>query len=319
MDTMENIELLNAWYEKVKQLVRYNKAKDEIIEKTGKDIQRYREGFVSQAFKPLAVSLIDFREAAKKEMESLEKYEFTADKLKKNYDLLIDDLGEVLSQNGVEQTDDGVWTYDGCDMSAPISLGEAEAAEAEVAATETEMTEAEAEAAEAEATEENGEESKEETFAEKLDRYYAELTQILRENAVLEGIVSSAFSRAREIDARNKKLFIYPVIRKVVSIQEKLSETYRAFPASEENAKEEYAAVLGGVVADAEEALSLMGVTIVGNPNDTFDSAFHSLLKTIVTDREEEDRKIAAVRSDAYELDGKIIYRQKVEVFKYKK
>ncbi len=329
----EDFAKVEGFFNKVMQLVRYNRTKDEAIERVGKEIQKYREGFTLSAFKALAMSIITYRENCKKELDDLTKYEYTAESLKKNFDFLIDDLKDILLENGVDFDDEG-YIYNGQNVMAPIEFGvkkcECEQAECE---KECECADGEAcecaqekscdceEKCECEQAEcENACEAEcEKTLDCVLEDYIKQITDILADNAKLEEMVNGMLKDASVIDSENKKLVIYPVFHALGLLKDKLDADMQKFPQAEENAKEEYAIILTAVIDKLLEILELLGVNVESEnaETDKIVTGFHKLLKTVATDNPEDDRKIANVLSDAYTLEGKVIYPQKVEVYKY--
>ncbi len=363
--TMQTEELVKVkeYFDKIMQFVRYSKTKDEIIEKTGKDIQRYRDGFALSAYKPLANAVILLREACKKELDDLDKYEYDVAKLKKNFDFLVDDVQDLILENGVEETEKG-YAYCGKDLFAPLSFGEERKAEpVEQAPAVEEATEASVEEA-VEAAEAPAQETAPETQGGELEKILTEykeqlrlateqiaaLTanvtgapvqpaqpaidwektlaeyqeQIVAEIAKSDGIdkeFKKSFDNARIIDTENKLILILPVLKKLAHLKGKLAENLEKFPVEEENCKEEYKEILSSAIQTLCDVLEIMGVKVeTQHPeNDTLTAGFHQLMKAIPTEVEEDDRKIARIITDAYTLEGKVIYPQKVEVYKFKK
>ncbi len=318
-----DIAKIEQYFEKAIQLVRYNKTKDDIIEKTGKDIQRYRDGFALSAFKPLAVSVITYRENCKKELADLAKYEYTADALKKNFNYLIDDLQDVLLDNGADFSDNG-FTYCGRDIMQPIDFGTVKKEEPACESQEQCEDACECESAEScecadEQTENAEEQVAEINIEELLEKYQTQLLEALADNAKLESYVKNSVDKAREIDAENKRILIYPVFYQLGLIKETLDSGIASFPKSEETFKQEYAEILTKLDEKLLFVLELLGVNVEAEhaESDKIVAGFHKLIKTVPTEIEEDDRKIASILSDAYTFDGKVIYPQKVEVFKY--
>lgn len=316
---------VKEYFEKAIQLVRYNKTKDDIIEKTGKDIQKYREGFSLSAFKSLAVAIINYRENCKKELSDLSVYEYDAEKLKKNYDLIADDLKDLLLDNGAEEQD-GKFFYMNKDVLAPIEIGEKKACDCQC---EKPCQETPCECQEGEektpcecACEEQAPECErqEKSLTEVLEEYQNQLIKTLEDNAKLEAFVKSAFDNARKIDEENKYITVYPVMHKLAKLSLELEENVKKFPETEDF-KAEYANVLTCVIDKTTLILEILGVTIdAENPEtDKMVTGYHRLVKVVPTEVEADDRKIAKTLSDAYTFDGKVVYPQKVEVFKFVK
>lgn len=325
MISEEELIKIRGYFDKVIQLVRYNKTKDDIIERTGKDIQRYRDGFALSVFKPLAISIINYRENCKKELADLEKYEYDEAKLKKNFNYLIDDLQDVLLENGIDEVENG-YEYCGRNIMQPISFGEdtedERTAEAAPEAQNAQVVQIEASEVVTEASKAEQEEAeKEYDLAATLEAYQQQIVDTLADNSKIEALLKQSFDGARKRDDENKRIFVYPIFYRLASLKYELSGKIENFPLEGVGAKAEYAAVLAGVVADMAEILQLMGVTveIAHSETDKIVSGFHQLIKVVPTEIADDDRKIARAITDAYSMDGKIIYPQKVEVYKFKK
>ncbi len=315
----EELAKIKEYFERAVQLVRYNKGKDDVIEKTGKDIQHYRDGFVLWAFKPVALSLISYREACKKELEELDKYEYDVEKLKKNFNFLVDDAQDLLLENGVEETEGG-YSYCGMDILAPLALGERKPLVAVEEKTEEVVEDAPATETVEEVAETPVEEPTVFDLEKTLAEYQQQLLAAIAENTKIDEYIKASFDGAREIDANNKRIVIYPIFHNLAVMKNNLAEQLQSFPQTED-AKGEYANVLANVIDTVCGILEKMGVRVDSehSESDKIVSGFHQLLKVVPTEVEEDDRKIARKITDAYTLDGKVIYPQKVEVFKFKK
>jgi molecular chaperone GrpE (heat shock protein) len=78
-----------------------------------------------------------------------------------------------------------------------------------------------------------------------------------------------------------------------------------------------YFALLTFLIDKIELILTQAG-TSIENPEE-LDKLKHKIIKTINTDDENLDRKIAKIYSDCYIYDSKIIYHSKVDVYKFQK
>lgn len=313
-DYEQAVARIEQYFEKVRQLVRYTKTKDETIEKLGNEIQHYRDGFIAWAFKPFAMSVINFRESCKKEMEEVDKFDLPVEKIKRNISFLVDEIEDLLLANGCDE-DDGKYFYNGKEIVAPVSFGEEFACDTAPVAEQKPAQET---------TEETVEETIENTpvvemtWEERIEKYHAELSAILADNSVLEKMVQKGLFAWGKKDTENKWLYIRHALYLLVNLKEATAKKEEALPDDLENLKKEYVEILQGVSDSVALVLDAIGVTIL-QPEDTFDTKYHRLIKAVPTGNPELDRKINRVMSDAYELDGKVIYQQKVEVLTYKR
>lgn len=309
------IEKITEQLNKIKQLLVYTKGKDDIIAQLGKELQHYRDGFTAWAFKPLVLALIDFRESCKKDIAALSKYDFDVDRIKKNVTYLLEDLNELLLQNGLDEKD-GEYFYNGQNIACPISLGEK--AEEEV------TQQADSAEAEVEASPEGGEvavsadKQEEQTLAEVLENYYEEFVALLKDNSALEAAYASAMQHSAKADANNKLVYVYPVFKRLTELKNELGVKFGELPEDKEMAKGSYREILDLTVGGIADTLEVMGCSILVT-DDVFNTAQHRLLKVVTTEDESLDRAICTKLTDAYAFEGKVIFLQKVEVYKFKK
>lgn len=321
------IEKVTEQLNKIKQLLMYTKGKDDIIAQLGKDLQHYRDGFTAWAFKPFVLALIDFRESCKKDILSLAKYDYDVERIKKNVTYLSEDFNEMLLQNGLEESDGG-YLYNGQDIASPISYGvsdtqeegagNAEPAEAGNGDGEAAVT------AESDTTADTDEvaaaldKPEEQTLGELLESYYAEFLSALKNNSVLETAYLSSLKYSAKVDADNKLVYIYPALKRLIALKNDIAVKFGGLSEDNAAAKETYREILDLAVGGITDTLEIMGCSVMVT-DDVFNTTQHRLLKTVATDDESLDRAICTKLTDAYTFEGKVIFLQKVEVYKFKK
>ncbi len=331
-DTNNNseIEKVTEQLNKIKQLLMYTKGKDEIIAQLGKDLQHYRDGFTAWAFKPFVLALIDFRESCKKDILSLAKYDYDVERIKKNVTYLLEDFNELLLQNGLEESD-GAYLYNGQNISSPISYGASDTQAEGTETGDTEPVEPESEGsseaavtAESETTTDTDEvaaaldKAEEQTLSELLESYYTEFLSALKDNSVLETAYLSSLKYSAKVDADNKLVYIYPALKRLIALKNNIAVKFGELSEDNAAAKETYREILDLTVGGIADTLEVMGCSVMVT-DDVFNTAQHRLLKAVATDDESLDRAICTKLTDAYTFEGKAIYLQKVEVYKFKK
>lgn len=309
------IKTILDYLNRIKQLLRYTKGKDDIIAQLGKDLQHYRDGFTVWAFKPFILAVIDFRESCKKDVQSLSKYSYDVEKIKKNLGYLSDDLTELLIQNGIEEKDSEYY-YNGHNIAMPLEFNSEE--------TRADMLLCNLEGEETTIPDTaNGEETahaeeNQKTLAEILEEYQNEFVSLLNNNNALEASYLSLVKSSAKVDANNKLLFIYPVLKRLIQLKTDIGVKLENLSENDDEAKYNYEILLKYIVAELESMLGLLGCTVLVT-DDVFNTTQHRLLKSVATDDETLDRSICTKLTDAYTFEEKVIFPQKVEVYKFKK
>lgn len=307
-DRKSDFELVEEYLNKIKQLIRYTKSKDDIIAQLSKDLQHYRDGFTAWAFKPFILALIDFRESCKKDINSLSRYTFDFEKVKKNINYLLEDLMELLFQNGVEEKD-GEFYYNGHNITLPLSFDTEKITNITKNSVFSTVEDEAAVALDC---------AEVQSFEELLEAYHKEFVEILKDNSVLEESYLMLLKASAKVDVNNKMLLIFPVLKHLLELKGIIASKFQALPDADDLAKECYGTILSCVVTEIEKVLELMGCSVLVT-DDVFNTTQHRLLKAVDTDDQSLDRAICTKLTDAYTLEGKVIFLQKVEVYKLKK
>lgn len=315
-----DMRLIVEYFEKIRQLLRYTKGKDEIIETQGKILQQYRDGFAVQAFKSFALALIDFREACKKDLLSLEKHDYDVAKIEKYLNFLSEDFTDLLLQNGLSENN-GELTYNGHDILKPIAYRERNEEQNKMEDSTSDAQEIADEVLEevAAAQEEPCEdENTTIDLSSRLEQYHREIIAALSDTQRLVSSYKSLLEASKQDDDDNKWTYIYPVLYGLGKLRENIIIQSSNVPGGIEEAKANYKSLLNEIIDTLEKLLGLMGITVVAT-DDAFNSAQHKIMRVIPTDNAENDRVVCAKITDAYALEGKIISHQKVDVYKFKK
>lgn len=331
--------------EKIRHLLQYNKDREEAVVSLGKIVEQYRGDFVITSFKPFVLSLIDYRESAKKDLASIDKYPLNAEKVGRNIEFLLEELDQLLDNNGIEVKDDHLF-YCGHDVSEPLKAEPEPEPEPEPAPEEPQeeaAPEEEApveEAPEKDLCEEEGicpisheepqetpepvlgniaeevvEEVKEPCLEELIRSICRDIEAMLKVKSPLEASYKQLVEASKARDQENRWVYIYPALRDISGLRDHISHAGKALPEDDEGAKEEYKALLSHVIDGCAYALEKLGGRIVIT-DDVLNSSQHRLVRPVPTDDPSLDRAIANKMTDCYALGDKVVYLQKVEVYK---
>lgn len=293
-----------AHFNALRNLIKVTKDKDDSIFKLSGQIDKYRESFTTQLFKTVANALIIYREDCRKSLREVEKFDLTQEKAAKYLKYLTMDWEEMMENLGLEEDDE--WKYNGKKLNAPVPARRAFFAEelplseAEIALPETVIG------------------------AEGLAAYLAAcedaMRKLLAEESVHNRTLGEYVKYASAIEEGYAQSVLYPVLRKLVSVSERMNAEVKEEIASltEENFAQVYAQRLVAMIDTTEEILLGCGVTIDGMYDDEYDVKKHRLLKLIPVTEEEADknRKVAFRYTECYIMNEKVIYPAKVDVYK---
>lgn len=304
----EYVSSTQAHLQNLRALIKYTKTKDESIYKLSTELQKYREDYCAKLFKPVGMAIISFREDCRKSMTDIDKYQYDAEKVNKYLAFLVDDYFEMLSNVGIEENDNG-WLFNG----SVINQHEAENEPALIDPFD-ELPIAN------------------ETFDDVipdvrsasdllayLNTVENEVKEILSRNETLDRCLGAYIDYSFNIEKNLVKIYVLPSVRMLVSIGEKLRITVDEMrnTVTDEDCGKKYKQCLEDVVNALEDALLSGGIVIDADVRDEFDPKKDRLLKTVMTDNAELDRKIAFVHTECYVMNEKVIYPSKVDVYKF--
>ena len=297
-----------AHLQNLRALIKYTKTKDESIYKLSNELQKYREDYCAKTFKPIGMAIISFREDCRKSISDIEKYQYNAEKVSKYLDFLADDYFEMLSNVGIEEGDEG-WLFNG----SLIKQVEIESTPTFVDAfnetivedeTEDELTPKIQNAAD---------------LLAYLNFVEDEVKTILAKNEALDKCLKAYIQFSFNVEKDLVKILVLPSVRKLVTIGEKLRKTVDDLRSdlTDDDCNRKYQQCLSDLVNSLEDVLLSGGVTIDADVRDDFDPKRDRLLKTVMTDNEDLDRKIALAHTECYVMNEKVIYPSKVDVYKF--
>ena len=299
--------LLDKRYTEIAALLRYNKAKDESIQRLSAELQKYRDGFAFSALKPFINALISLREDCRKSIRDSKQFALDNEKAKKYLEYLISDFDEMLANIGLERNSNAI-SINGKPLSG---LTQSKALPAEP------LTEEQNDAESSQTFTCIGQINNIPELIKYLNKSEAAIRLALQDRAAADKTIQEYMALSARTDAEHYFALVAPISRQLYALYDNISA--RSQPGGDYSGDafvELYNAVLEKVVSGIEVILSDAGVRIETSGN-VFDTQKHKLLKTIQTSDEKLDRVIANTYTDCYTYDEKIVYQSKVDVYKF--
>ncbi len=309
IDYLEFKRLLSSYYDGLSKLIRITKTKDETIAKLTKEIQAYREGFISKLVKPISLSLINLREDYRKTQRELDSYAKTSKDVIRYCDYILSDIEELLSEQDVIINDNEFYINDVslfdrvprkvCYDPATISTYNGSA----------------------DSTDNKPE------FPQSFDGILSfisykneEIKAVLSANQVLDNNLNLYADIVSSIDDNYSDAILLPIYKAIaesyLSIKEYIMQVRQEI--TEDNKTEEYDSVLKLVLEKLDNVFLVAGVSVREDITDEYDMSSSRILRVIPTDEPSLDQKVAKRHTDCYVLEEKIIYPFKVDVYKFR-
>jgi len=299
--------LLDKRYTEIASLLRYNKTKDESIQRLGAEIQKYREGFAFSALKPFINALISLREDCRKSMRDAKQFAPDNEKIKKYINFLVSDFEEMLSNVGLERNGNSI-SLNGKPLSGltqPKTPPEAPLSDEQ---KDTEPSQISLGAEQIKSISD---------LIECLNKSEAAIRLALQDKAASDKTIQEYIALAARTDAEHYLALAAPVSRQIYALYDKISAKSKSAGGYSDKALIQfYIEILKDIGKGIEIILTNAGVTIE-IIKGVFDTQKHKLVKAISTNNEKLDRFIAKTYTDCYSYDGKVIYQSKVDVYKY--
>jgi len=298
--------LLDKRYAEIAALLRYNKAKDESIQRLSAEIQKYREGFAFSALKPFINALIALREDFRKSIRDAQQFTLDDEKAKKYIEYLVSDFEEMLSNVGLERNDNSI-SINGKPLSA---LPQPKEPPAQPASEQINDDQALICADEIKSTAE---------LIEYLNKSEEVIRLALQDRAALDRTIQEYAALVARTDAEHYFALAAPLSRQLYSLYDSIAEKSKtAVDYSGDALVDLYNAILNEAVEKIEVILTDAGMIIETETLDgVFDTQKNRIIKTIPTNDEKLDRTIADTYTDCYMYDGKVVYQSKVDVYKF--
>ena len=297
---------LDKRYTEIATLLRYNKTKDESIQRLGAEVQKYREGFAFSALKPFINALITLREDCRKSIRDAKQFAPDNEKIKKYIEYLISDFEEIFANIGLERNDNSI-SINGKPLSG---------------VTQTKTLSAEPLTDEQEDDDTQilicaGQINTISDLIEYLDKSEAAIRLALQDRAAADKTIQEYITLAARTDAEHYLALVAPVSRQFYALYDGISaKSQSAGDYSDDTLIKFYNAILEKVVSEIEVILTNAGM-VIETLDGIFDTQKHKLLKTLPASDEKLDRVIANTYTDCYTYDGKVVYQSKVDVYKF--
>lgn len=295
-------KILDEHFQNLRSLIKYTKTKDETIQKLSNELQKYREDYCAKTFKAIATLIISFREDCRKSLSDLGSFELTIEKGKKFLSFLADDFEELLSNAGCEE-DDGNWRLNGkpLDIETPNVVAFPRLFVADVVPEENNLV----------------------LLGSNMKEYLSDaenkIKLILADNERLDKCLKDYCSLASVIENDIVSLCVYPPVRNLISLYKKAKQKIDMClnELNEDNMVDYYSEILSFLVSQLEDVLLSGGVKIDATLEEIFDTKKNRLVRAILTNEIELDRKIAKQYTECYTMNGAVLYPAKVDVYKY--
>jgi len=297
--------MLDKRYNEIASLVRYNKTKDDSIQRLGAEIQKYREGFAYSALKPFINALIAQREDCRKSQRDAKQFAIDEEKAKKYIDFLVSGVEEMISNLGLEREGDSI-TINGKPLSGTVQPKKMPEPIPEEGKEDDSLVLANADSIKGTAE-----------LIEYLNKSETAIRNAVKDRAVADKTIAEYIALCSRTDAEHYFALAAPVARALYIMNDKISGASRKNSgASGEEVIQFYNKILNFVIKETDEILANAGV-VAETAEGVFDTQKHKLLKAIPTEDEKLDRTIANTYTDCYSFEGKVIYQSKVDVYKF--
>ena len=300
--------LLDKRYAEIATLLRYNKTKDESIQRLSAEVQKYREGFAFSALKPCINAIIAMREDCRKSLRDAKMYVLDDDKTKKYIEYLVSSIEEMLSNIGLERTENLI-SINGKPLSG---LATPKAQPTKSLTSEQENDDCPQVFINDEPINDVA------ALIEYLSKNESAIRLALQDRAVVDKTIKEYTALAARTDAEYYLALIAPIARQLYALYDCISsKSHSAGDFPGDALQNLYDSLLEKVVDKTGEILSGAGIFIETIDTGVFDTQKHKLIKTIPTEDEKLDRFVKYAYTDCYTYDGKVIYHSKVDVYKY--
>ena len=296
--------LLDKRYAEIAALLRYNKTKDESIQRLSAEVQKYREGFAFSSLKPFINALITLREDCRKSIRDAKQFALDDEKVKKYLEYLVSDFEEMLANVGLERNDNSI------SINGKPLLGSTQpkVLPAQPLTDEQKNDDPSQTLVCAEAVKNISE------LIEYLNKSEEAIRLAIQDRTVLDKTIQEYIALAARTDAEHYFALAAPVARQTYALYDSI---FAKSQSAGNSLIELYNEVLEEVINKAGHILTGAGMEIETFDSGMFDTQKHKLLKTIPTNDEKLDRTIANTYTDCYIYDGKVVYQSKVDVYKF--
>ena len=302
-DFKELISNIDAHFLSVRNLLKFNKDKDQNISKLTTELQMYRDGLETKLFKSIALSLIGLREDCKKSVREFKDRGLSLDEAKKYLNYLVYDYEDLLANLNIVIEEEKIF-YNGklvelgFDKKINVcSVDEFVLPEVPKLAAEDKQSIIQ--------------------YLVDVENY---IVEVLKSNSNLDKILKVYIENASLYEQGIHQVILYPVVNEIAKlygvIKNQISNLMETL--DEVNTVEVYVATAQIIIDGLDLILSKCNIVIESFVSEQYDPLKHRLLKVVYSDNQAENGKAINIYSDCYLMDGRVIYPQKVDVIKYK-
>lgn len=302
-DVDKLVGVLDTHFTAIKNLLKYNKDKDANVTKLTKELEMYRDGLEDSILKSMALDLIGLRETWKKSIKQFKERGLTVEDAKKYLNYLIYDCEDLLINLKIEVKNEQVYYNNKAidkvveKKAIPYQAEEFTLPDVPQLADKT---------------------------VEGIIGYLANIesyiANVLKNNAILDNLVKAHIENSALLDEGIYQVVLYPIVRAIVGLhtkaQQEVDETLTNLTG--ENATRSYVDCATTLVDEMAKIIEQCSVSIEEFVSEAYDSKKHRMQKMIVTENPEENGKVANVYSACYMMDTRVIYPQKVDIYKLK-
>jgi len=136
-----------------------------------------------------------------------------------------------------------------------------------------------------------------------------------------EGIIDKLHTRLTEYEKDMQRKIVEPVFKDIILLIDEYKKNAKFFKEKETEAidKQKLLNHLEGVAEDLENLLYRYTVETIKNDIDLYDPQKQTIGKIEETSEKEKDKKVAETLNSGYEWDGRVIKKETVKVYVYKK
>lgn len=301
---------VTTWLEKIYQAINNTKNKDISIYNINKELQTFKDGYYRKITSPIISEIITLREDYKKSIEDCSKFGLSYEKQRNYLDCTIDQINEILANYDVEIVD-GQHLYNGkCIYPSVRAEGTKQAC------LEDKYIEIERESHvfdnDASAIRD----------CTSLEQFMAKATSnietLLQNNEALINSIEIQNADLKKQQAVTDGLLVVPLLRKIIRMKMAFLSKREMLENFKEEAETIYKEAYEYGITYAESILMSLGINIRSAADDVYDPKYHRILKMqrILPEEAGKDKHIAAVITDCYVSDERVVAPAKVVVYK---
>lgn len=295
--------LIESHFVRLVDFIKFYKNKDANVLALTKELQQYRTGFESNLFKSIALNLIAYREECDATARRFETHKLSKDECVKYLGFMVQEFEDMLQNLGIE-VDGDECRYNGKSLNVSVEkVAFRDVPELVVEQIPTENVETT------------------EQLVAYLQKCEEVISKTLQNNSALDVLLADYIAATKQYEKGVYQVVLHPIIKQIVAIYKTLAARVASLSekVTDDNATRVYTGELATIVERSSNLLGLCGVMIDRYLTETpFDPKQQRVLKLIETDNTELAGTIAAIHTDCYMLDGKVIYPSKVDVYKLK-